>query len=161
MPCQVYDGKCVLLNSFRSPDLYFDFLKKCSVLYLQTGKFESLGMHALMHLSSPVLPIFCCWLPIYQSFNEVCKNNICQYFLFVYTSSSNVNVYHNIYNESFTMKLCKQYPFTPSKLKYKYISTLKYCEYVRHNSVLCKSVPRTILYISTVTNREKTLIFRV
>jgi hypothetical protein len=33
-----------------------DFLKKCSALYLQTGKFELLGMHTLMHLSGPVLP---------------------------------------------------------------------------------------------------------
>jgi hypothetical protein len=28
------------------------------------------------------------------------------------------------------MKLYKKYPFTPSKLKNKYISTLKYCEYM-------------------------------
>ena len=41
-----------------------------------------------------------------------------------------INVYHKIYNESFTMKLYKKYPFTPSKLKNKYISTLKYCEYM-------------------------------
>jgi hypothetical protein len=53
LPCQVYDGKCVLLSSFKSPDLYFDFLKKCSALYLKTGKFELLGMHALVHLSGP------------------------------------------------------------------------------------------------------------
>ena len=39
-------------------------------------------------------------------------------------------MYHKIYNESFTMKLYKKYPFTPSKLKNKYISTLKYCEYM-------------------------------
>ena len=61
MPCQVYDGKCVLLNSFRSPDLYFDFLKKCSALYLQTGKFERWCMHLC------ILPRFCCWLPIHHS----------------------------------------------------------------------------------------------
>jgi hypothetical protein len=70
----------------------------------------------------------------YPSFHEVCKNNsynrYCQYFLFLCTTSSNVNVYHKIYNESFTMKLYKKYPFTPSKLKNKYISTLKYCEYM-------------------------------
>jgi hypothetical protein len=28
------------------------------------------------------------------------------------------------------MKLYRKYPFTPSKLKNKYISTLKYCEYM-------------------------------
>jgi hypothetical protein len=28
------------------------------------------------------------------------------------------------------MKLSQKYPFTPSKLKNKYISTLKYCEYM-------------------------------
>ena len=39
-------------------------------------------------------------------------------------------MYHKIYNESFTIKLYKKYPFTPSKLKNKYISTLKYCEYM-------------------------------
>jgi hypothetical protein len=52
-------------------------------------------------------------LVTYPSFHEVCKNNIynryCQYFLFLYTSS-NVNVYHKIYNESITMKLYKKYP---------------------------------------------------
>jgi hypothetical protein len=30
------------------------------------------------------------------------------------------------------MKLYKKYPFTHSKLKNKYISTLKFCEYMRH-----------------------------
>jgi hypothetical protein len=35
------------------------------------------------------------------------------------------NVYHKIYNESFTIKLYKNYPFTPSKLKNKYISTFE------------------------------------
>ena len=40
------------------------------------------------------------------------------------------NVYHKIYNESFTIKLYKKYPFPPSKLKNKYISKLKYCEYM-------------------------------
>ena len=40
------------------------------------------------------------------------------------------NVYHKIYNESLTIKTCKKYPFTPSKLKNKHISTLKYCEYM-------------------------------
>ena len=128
MPCQVYDGKCVLLNSFRSPDLYFDFLKKCSALYLQTGKFELLGMHALVHLSGPVLPRFCC----YPSFHEVCKNNIynryCQYFLFLYTASSNVTMCITKY--TMNRSQYKKYPFTPSKLKNKYISTLKYCEYM-------------------------------
>jgi hypothetical protein len=29
--------------------------------------FELLGMHALVHLSGPVLPRFCCWLPIHHS----------------------------------------------------------------------------------------------
>jgi hypothetical protein len=37
LPCQVYHGKCAFLYSFRFPDLYFAFLKKCSALYLQTG----------------------------------------------------------------------------------------------------------------------------
>ena len=41
-----------------------------------------------------------------------------------------LNMHHKIYNESFTMKLYRKYPFTPSKLKNKYISTLKYCEYM-------------------------------
>ena len=41
-----------------------------------------------------------------------------------------LQIYHKIYNESFTMKIYKKYPFTPSKLKNKYISTQKYCEYM-------------------------------
>ena len=133
MPCQVYDGKCVLLNSLRSPDLYFDFLKKCSALYLQTGKFGLLGMHALVHLSGPVLPRFCCWLPIHHSMKcvkTIFTTDIVNIFYSYTLLFQMLNVHHKIYNESFTMKLYRKYPFTPSKLKNKYISTLKYCEYM-------------------------------
>jgi hypothetical protein len=93
LPCQVYDGKCVLLNSFRSPDLYFDFLKKCSALYLQTGKFEFLGMHARMHLSGPVLPRRLDFVAIHHSLKcvkTIFTTYIVNMFLFLYTASSNV-----------------------------------------------------------------------
>ena len=90
---------------------------------------DSVVMHALVYITYILL------LVTYPSFHEVCKNNIynryCQYLVFLFTAFSNVlNVYHKIYNESFTMKLYKKYPFTHSKLKNKYISTLKYCEYM-------------------------------
>ena len=83
MPCQVYDGKCVLLNSFRFPDIYFDFLKKCSALHLQIGKFELFGMHALMHFSGPVLPRRLDFVAIHHSMKfvkTICTTDIVNIF---------------------------------------------------------------------------------
>jgi hypothetical protein len=107
LPCQVYNGKCVLLNSFRSPDLYFDFLKKCSALYLQAGKFELLGMHALVHLSGPVLPRLCCWLPIHHSMKcvkTICTTNIVNIFysytLLLQMSCASQNIQWIVHNET-------------------------------------------------------------
>ena len=93
MPCQVYDGKCVLLSSLRSPDLYFDFLKKGSALYLQTEKCELLGMHVLMHLSGPVLPKRLDFVAIHHSMKcvkTIFITDIVNIILFLYTASSNV-----------------------------------------------------------------------
>ena len=94
MPCQVYDGKCVLLNSFRSIDLYFDILKKYSARCLQTGMFELLSMmHALVHLSGPVLPRRLDVVAIHHSMKcvkTIFTTDIVNIFLFLYTASSNV-----------------------------------------------------------------------